>query len=600
MTVDDDIRWDTTRFFPGLESREYLAAEEAWSAGLDRLLSLYDQHGVRRLAEPIAEPTGEQVAAFEEVLDATNIALDDASLLRVYVTSFVSTDSTDATAQTAMARLRARGAELSKLTSRFDAWVGSFDADALIAASGDAATHEWPLRKASVRAEHQMTEAEEALAADMGLTGAQAWSRLFHDQTSAMAVDVDLPDGVQRLPIFAIRGLATSTDPATRKAAFEAELGAWEQHKVPLAAALNGVKGEQQLLISRRGWNSELDAQLHGQAVDRVTLEAMQDVVVESFPAWRRYFRAKASLLGHDNGLPWWELFAPVGTAESYSWDDAKTSVADAFGSYSPQLRALAERSWDDGWIDVAPRAGKTGGAFCMGPGDGTSMVLLNFNGAREGFMTLAHELGHAYHNHALTGRTPLQRGTPSSLAETASIFCETVMVEHGLATAADDNDRMVILDVDLQGSAQVIVDIHSRFLFESAVFDERRTAPVAPDRFTELMADAQEATYGSGLDPNARHPLMWALKPHYYDSLYYNWPYTYGLLFGVGLYARFTQDPERFRSHYDDLLASTGLGNAADLAARFDIDVRSREFWADSMAVLTARIDDFEALAQG
>jgi oligoendopeptidase F len=224
----------------------------------------------------------------------------------------------------------------------------------------------------------------------------------------------------------------------------------------------------------------------------------------------------------------------------------------------------------------------------------------LNFSGSADAVMTLAHELGHAYHNATMADRTPLQRGTPSSLAETASIFCETIMVAHGIAGARDDAERLAILEVDLQGAAQVIVDIHSRFLFESAVFERRASSTLSIPELCELMADAQEATYGDGLHPDRRHPWMWAAKPHYYGSVFYNWPYAFGLLFGLGLYARFQEDPDRFRHGYDDLLSSTGLGQAADLAARFDIDVRDEGFWTSSLDVIRDRIDEFVSLARG
>jgi oligoendopeptidase F len=228
--------------------------------------------------------------------------------------------------------------------------------------------------------------------------------------------------------------------------------------------------------------------------------------------------------------------------------------------------------------------------------------VLLNFAGTFDSVSTLAHELGHAYHNATMAERTPLQRQTPMALAETASIFCETILVQTHLdatpAGSEGDARRLALLDTDLTGAAQVVVDIHSRFLFESAVAERRAERTLSVDELCGLMLDAQRATYGDGLDPDALHPWMWAVKPHYYSSAFYNWPYTFGLLFGLGLYARYTDDPERFRGGYDDLLSSCGLASAADLAGRFGIDVRDTAFWASSLRVLQDRIDELVALA--
>jgi oligoendopeptidase F len=250
-----------------------------------------------------------------------------------------------------------------------------------------------------------------------------------------------------------------------------------------------------------------------------------------------------------------------------------------------------------DGWIDAEPRRGKVGGAFCMPMRDEESRVLLSFDGSFNSVQTLAHELGHAYHNTQLGRRPWLLRSTPMALAETASIFCETVMVEAGLDAAGDDDGaRLAILDGDLVGSAQVVVDIHSRYLFEQALSTERAKGAVGPARMTELMESAQLAAYGDGLDPEHLHPYMWAVKGHYYTS-FYNWPYTFGLLFGLGLFAEFRRDPERFRGGYDDLLGATGLGDAAPLAARFGIDIRDEAFWASSLAVIADRVDAATAL---
>jgi oligoendopeptidase F len=233
-----------------------------------------------------------------------------------------------------------------------------------------------------------------------------------------------------------------------------------------------------------------------------------------------------------------------------------------------------------------------------MGLQGDRSLVMLNFDGSFDAVQTLAHELGHAYHNVNLADRTPMQRALPMALAETASIFCETVVVANGLAQATD-SERLAILDTDLQGACQVVVDIHSRFLFERGVFERRVARTLSIGELNELMLDAQRAAYGEGLDPDALHPYMWAVKPHYYSTSYYNWPYTFGLLFGIGLYACYQRDPSGFRGGYDDLLASTGLGSAAELAQRFGIDVRTMQFWQDSLDVLRGRIDEYVRLVE-
>ncbi len=595
-TAASPPRWDVSSFFPSLGSRELAAAHERLVADLGRLQALYDDHGIRA-GEP-RTPTEADVAAAEAVIPATNALMDRLRLVGAYLHAHVTTDARDAEAARLQSRVQADTAGLSVLTKRFAAWVATVGADALVERSPVAADHAFPLRRAERSAAHQMSEPEEDLAAELALTGGRAWARLHGEVTARLTADVAMPsETVRTLPMSAVRGLATDPDAAVRRAAFEAELAAWQRVEVPLALALNAFKGEANVLNRRRGWADSLDVSLHANNVERGTVEAMQEAVVASFDDFARFNRAKAAVLGHPGGLPWWDLLAPVGDGRRFDWSQATTAVSDAFGTYSPRLAALVRRAVGEGWLDAEPRDGKVGGAFCMPVEGDVSRVLLNFDGSFDSVQTLAHELGHAYHNTNLGHRTPLQRQTPMALAETASIFCETVMVQAGLAAAGDDGTRLAILDGDLVGAAQVVVDIHSRFLFERALTAERERGVLSADRLSELMVDAQRRTYLDGVDHDHLHPWMWAVKGHYFTA-YYNWPYTFGLLFGIGLYAEFQRDPDRFRAGYDDLLGSTGLGSAAELAARFGIDVGSVDFWTSSLDVLRARIDEFCRLA--
>ena len=589
-------RWDLTPFYPSLESRELAGAHEAIGAGVARLTALYDSHDVRD-GEPV-ELDDDTIKAFEEVVRETNELQDDVRQVNAYLYGFITTDAHQDRAAALYSQMQTQLAPLRTLSTRFAAWVARLGADALIEKSQVAADHAWPLHKAEFAATHQMTEAEEGLAAELNLTGGAAWNKLHGDVSARLTGTVN----GEELAITVIRNLAMDADASVREAAYRAELVAWESASVPLAAAMNGIKGEANAVNRRRGWEDSLAPALYYNAVDRTTLDAMQSAVVNSFPDFRRYLRTKANVLGHsDRGLPWWDLFAPVGdpSASECSWDDAVVNVHEAFASYSPALAALADRAFADGWVDAEAHEGKRGGAFCMSVRGDESRVLLNYSGTFDSVSTLAHELGHAYHNTNLAHRTAMQRQTPMALAETASIFCETILVQSGLAAAEGDIARqLVLLDTDLTGAAQVVVDIHSRFLFEKRVFEERADRTLSVNELCEFMTDAQLATYGDGLDPDELHPYMWAVKPHYYGMAYYNWPYTFGLLFGIGLYARYTADPERFRLGYDDLLSATGLGEAAELAARFGIDVRDEGFWTDSLDVIRGRIDDYERVA--
>lgn len=589
--------WDMTPVFPSLESDEFNKAWDSISQRVTELSELFEQHGIR-LRDDI-ELDDSLIEVFEKVVNNYNTLYEDIRELYSYIGAFITTDSRNDLAQAKSSEFDAKAVELQNLETRLTGWIASLGAEALIDRSTVAKEHSFAVRKAAESAEHQMSEPEESLFATLQVTGGSAWGRLHGNVTSRLMVDVDLPDGTQRLPMSKVRGLAHDSDGEVRRAAYDAELKGWESVAVPLAAAINSIKGERNVVSKQRGWKDSLEPELFTNNIDRPTLEAMQQAVTESFPDFRRYLKAKAKLLGKDS-LPWWDLFAPVGGEEhSWDWSSATDFVVRQFGAYSDRLAGLAQRAFDENWVDAEPREGKRDGAFCAPIRGDVSRVLMNFAGSFSSVSTLAHELGHAYHNINLADRTPLQRQTPMALSETASIFCETLIVQAALGDATEA-EKLAILEADIQDTCQVVVDIHSRYLFETGVFDGRSQRELSIDELNELMLEGQRQTYGDGLDDQSLHPYMWEMKPHYYHSNYYNWPYTFGLLFGVGLYAQYREDPGSFPARYDELLSSTGLESAADLGKRFGIDFASVDFWRSSLAVIRGRIEEFEALVNG
>jgi pepF/M3 family oligoendopeptidase len=589
-------RWRITDVYDSVTSRNYTDALEQATADITRLVALFDQHDIRAM-EP-RQATAADGAAADAAIRAYNDLARHLGVMGAYAYALVTTDSRDEQGQAARSQIQSASAAVSPLLSRLAEWVQALGPESLAVHSAEATEHLGTLRILAARAEHQMSESDEHLYAELSTTGSASWARLHADVTSQLMVDVALPEGQQHLPMPAVRGLASHPDPAVRRAAYDAELAAWPQVATTCAAALNAIKGEADIVNRRRSWPSPLDASLYANNVSRPTFDAMQAAVVASLPRFRSWMRTKASLHGHDGALPWSDLFAPLPTSDSaVSWQQGVDLVRDAFATYSPTLAQLVDRAVDEQWIDVGPRDGKVGGAFCMSFVDDRSLVLLNWSGSMDSVQTTAHELGHAYHNTQLAHRTPLQRRLPMALAETASIFCETLMVESGLARV-HGGERLAMLDTDLIGACQVVVDIHSRLLFETEVFARRHRRTLGVSELNEMMLAAQADAYGDGLDQSTAHPYMWAVKGHYYGSHFYNWPYTYGLLFGLGLYAEFRRDPERFQHGYDDLLSRVGMNSAEELGASFGLDVTDESFWAASLAVLDDRITQYQDLA--
>jgi oligoendopeptidase F len=586
-------RWDVESIFPSLDSPAYASAREAWRASLDELRALFERHGIGAGVTPAS--TNEAGRALEEVIAALSSLRESTRRLSTYVSALVATDASDTAAVAERSRLFADAARVASLQTRLNGWIAACGAEALARTSALAEEHESWLRRCSEQSAHEMSEREEDLLAAIEVPGVEACATLAGELSSTLKGTLR---GESR-PISVLRGMAAEDDPELRREAYDGELAAWEAIATPMAACLNAITGHAVIVDRRRNWPDTLAAVLWHNRVTPEILEVMQTAARESFPDFRRFLTAKAEVHGYAGTLPWWDLVAPVPGAAAYDWSQAEAAVTAAFGTFTPRLRELAARAFRERWVDAEPRPGKRGGGFCMAIGEGASRILMNYDGSFDSVQTLAHELGHAYHHAKLASRPPLLRPTPMALAETASIFCETIMVQAGLE-GAGDRERLALLNADLLGATQVVVDIDSRFRFESELFRRRADAPLSVQELCDAMTAAQAETYGDGVDRATYHPWMWAVKPHYYNvhRHFYNWPYCFGLLFGIGLYARYLADPVDFRADYDDLLSATGMLNARELASRFGIDLCDLGFWRSSLDVIRARIDDFVALA--
>jgi oligoendopeptidase F len=586
-----------TVVYAGLDAPEFARDFAAFLAEVDAALALFDAHGIDK--RPSTDLDQATIAHFEAVVGTLNGLYERGTTLRNYIFSFVATDSRDTLAQARLSEFQQGAIAIAQLGTRFTAWIGSLDVDALLERSAAAREYAFMLRRAQQGAAHLMSPPEEALAAELNVTGGIAWGRLYNNLTSQLVVPLEIAGNTKQLPISAVRNLAYDADAGTRRRAYDAEIDAWKGAAVPLAAALNSVKGEVIALARRRDWADPLDEALFNNNIDRETLDAMMLAARESFPDFRRYLRAKAKMLGQQK-LAWYDLFAPVGrSTREWGYDAAEHFIVEQFGSYSQRMSDFAARAFRERWIDAEPRPGKRDGAFCMPLRADESRILSNYQPGFKSVLTLAHELGHGYHNFNLAHQPELNRATPMTLAETASIFCETIARNAVLQTAATA-EQVEVLEGALMNSCQVVVDITSRFMFEQRVFDGRRARELSVDELCAAMLDAQRATYGDGLDDDVLHPFMWAAKGHYYNphNSFYNFPYMFGLLFGLGLYTRYQRDPEAFRAGYDELLASTGRADAATLAERMEIDIRSPDFWRGSLDTIRADVDRFEALA--
>ena len=432
----------------------------------------------------------------------------------------------------------------------------------------------------------------EEIMAKLSLSGGNAWSDLQQFLTSTVPVTYR----GEKTNLSVIRNMAYDPDPAVRKDAYEAELACYDRIADSVAFALNSIKLETITDCELRGYEGPLDRTLKGAYMSRATLDAMLGAMDEYLPKFWQYLKAKAEALGHKNGLPWYDLFAPMGTMTGkYTAEGSRDYLVKLFDRFDSELADMVARAFDNAWIDFYPRDGKAGGAFCSEVNClGESRILTNFDGQFGDVVTLAHELGHAFHNQCIDGHRMLNRDYSMPLAETASTFNECIIMNAAIKEAQNDGEKLALIESQLQDATQVICDIYSRYRFETMVFQRRGEEFMNAQTLCSMMTEAQKQSYGDGLDENIMHPYMWVCKSHYYGPTFYNFPYAFGALFARGLYAQYELDGEAFVPKYKKLLYTTAVASAEDTAKVADLDLTDREFWRSALKTVADQIDLF------
>ena len=523
--------------------------------------------------------------ALEEALTVLTAKLGEYASLRQSV------NTRDAEAGSRLGQVMQRISGTAGAQAQWREWVSKIP-DLMVLVAGDETLKDYTFlfERLLRNSTHLLGSLGEQISARLSMSGSSAWSDLQGYLTSTVPVSYN--GGTTNLS--AIRNLAYDPDPAVRKAAYEAELSCYDRIKDSVAYALNSIKLETISDCQLRGYGSPLDRTLEQSDMKRQTLDAMLGAMEEYMPKFRQYLRAKGKALGHENGLPWYDLFAPMGkSAAQYTAEDAKRILVELFSTFDQELADMVARAFDESWIDFYPRDGKTGGAFCAGVECiGQSRILTNFDGTFGSIVTLAHELGHAFHNQCIRTHRPLNRDYSMPVAETASTFNECVVMAAAIRQAKSHDEELALIESQLQDVTQIICDIYSRYLFESMVLENREQQFMDADALCGMMLKAQEQSYGDGLDPGFRHPYMWICKSHYYGATFYNFPYAFGGLFARGLYAQYQREGAAFVPKYKKLLRTTTVATAEDVAKVAGIDLTDKEFWRGALQTVAQQID--------
>ncbi len=581
--------WNLDALFTGFDTKAYQDTVTA----VERLIE-----EANAFASTLHQ-AGDDTARLKTYIELASALRKNLLKAYAYVNLRLATDAQDEEALAQMNRMQALSSKTTDFSTKVSKWIPTISTlSTIIDGDETLQAHRFHIESINDRAQYVLSDKEEAIIAKMSQTGSSAWGRLQGLLTSILKVEYD--GEIITLP--AVRNKAHSKDADVRKKAYDAEIKAYEKVEHAVASALNSIKGEVNEISALRGFASPLDEAVYNSRLKRETLDALIGAMRKHAPTLRKYLKRKATLLGHEKGLPWYDLFAPIGHSErEFTPEEATDYVVKNFRSFGDDLANLAQRAYDEDWMDWTPREGKRGGAFCSNLHPiKQSRILLNFDGSFSNVITLAHELGHAYHGDRIFEESILNASYTMPVAETASTLCETIVKKAALADSKDE-EALFILEQSLMGTTQVIIDILSRFTFEQNVFEARKQSPMSPPKLKSMMLEAQKEAYGDALDPDVLHPYMWINKGHYYSGglSFYNFPYAFGLLFAKGIYAEFEKRGKAFATDIDTLLRMTGQMKVEDVASLVGIDVTDPAFWDASFKVIEEEVDRFLALTE-
>lgn len=588
-----ELNWSLKEIYTSFDSDEF-------KIDLKKLTEVIDN--INTWTIEIVRDTENIEQKLEEYINKFTTVTDLASKLSIFVNLSLSVNTQDKEALKYSDILEKKLTNLIESSAKLGKFISSIeDIDYIINGSKLLKEHEFIIKNIVEQSKYLLGNKEESIIANMRNTGSNAWLKLKDNLISTLKVEIEQNGEIKELPLTVILNMAYDKDPEVRKKAYNAEIESYKKVEEGVASALNAIKGEVLTVCDFRGYKSPLDKTLIDSRMSEESLDTMLLAMKESLPVFRKYLRRKGEILGHENGLPFYDLYAPVSKADmKFTYEEGTKFVEKNFRTFSDNLGDFAKKAIDNNWIDVEPREGKVGGAFCENLHFiGESRILLNYGENFGDIVTLAHELGHGFHGECLNNESTLNSDYPMPIAETASTFCETIIKKAAIKEATKD-EALAILETEISDCTGVIVDIYSRFLFEKSFFEARKERSLSVQEIKDLMLNAQREAYGDGLDPKFLHPYMWTWKPHYYDAdyNYYNFPYAFGLLFAKGLYAEYIKKGEAFAHDYEKLLSITGKNKISDVTKVMGIDINDKDFWRNSLKTIEEDIEKFIELS--
>ncbi|NIP29962.1 MAG: hypothetical protein GTO02_07065 [Candidatus Dadabacteria bacterium] len=598
MGIQDNyngMNWDLTSYFPQFNGKEYFDFKSELNSSIKSVLN-----NTKDLKKLDSNNLKEWSGVF---IDAEDL-ITKYSHIRSYVGCLSAANSNNEEYLSEEAAISLLGASLEKIEVELNRALKGVEESVFekFISLNELESAKYYIKRIYTQSKYTMTTPKEVLASDLSVDGISAWGRLYDTVSSKMTFEMVYPDGKKEiLPMSQRRSLMENTKRDIRKAAFAGGNKSWEEHEDVAAAALNAISGTRHTLYKHRNINHFLDIALFDAAISRETLDAMIAAIYECIDIPKQILKSKAVSMGLES-VSWYDLGAPIElkTDTSIDWEDAKSMVYNSFSNSYDKLGDFLDHMYKNEWIDWEVREGKRPGGFCTGSLLTTeSRIFMTYNESIGDILTLAHEAGHAFHSYIMKELRCFQHFYPMTLAETASTFGEMLLIE-GLLDNPDisNEDKVVLLDAEVNHGAIYLLDIPVRYEFEKKVYEERLKGELSVSRFKELMVETQQSVFGDVL--SEYDPYFWASKLHFYITgvSFYNFPYTFGYLLSRSLFSKFKEQGNEFLPVYEEFLRLTGSDDAEGVVKKsIGEDIQSKEFWINSINTLKEPHDKLQKL---
>ncbi|WP_040287447.1 M3 family oligoendopeptidase [Sporosarcina koreensis] len=589
QTKEFNPKWDLDQIFKGgSTSAELQETVDELKKEISRIDKQIDQF------DP-GQATAETLGAIMDAVSPVQKQLRDVS---AYISCLSAQDVNDENAAVWVAKRGELGAKMAAVGTKLDEKLKAVNDskwDELMQ-SDELRDIAFPLTEARRRAMELLPLDQEVLIGDLSVDGYHAWNQMYETIVGSMTVPIEEDGETKQYSIGQASNKMSTPDDGERKALFQKIQDEWQKNAALFGQTLNHLGGFRLQVYKHRGWDDILHEPLEKNRMKRETLDAMWGAIERSKPVFTEFLDRKAQLLGLDK-LSIYDIGAPIGSsATTYTYTEGADRIIEQFRNFSPKMADFAEKAFENRWIEAEDRAGKRPGGFCTSfPNKEQTRIFMTYSGTASNLATLAHELGHGFHQHVMNDLHVKNQGYAMNVAETASTFAEMILADAAVKQAATKEEKVALLEDKVRRGVTFFMNIHSRFLFELKFYEARKDGMVPVDKLNQLMVDAQKEAYNDALAEY--DPMFWASKLHFHitGTPFYNFPYTFGYLFSLGIYAHALEQGSGFEDDYIALLQDTGRMTVEDLAEKhLGVDLTKPDFWENAIRLCADDVQEF------